>query len=92
MNGLKVFCGSADRPLAQAIADRLDIELGQVMVTTFKDGEIRESVLERVVVTNTIPITQIPPDDKIVVLSVAPLLAEAIARIHENRSVSALFE
>jgi len=52
---------------------------------------LRQSVLERVVVTNTIPLAQTLPDDKIVVLSVAPLLAEAIARIHENRSVSALF-
>jgi ribose-phosphate pyrophosphokinase len=50
------------------------------------------SSLERVVVTNTIPVG--PPDqnDKFVVLSIAPLLAEAIARIHEDRSVSALFD
>ncbi|MFQ5596100.1 MAG: ribose-phosphate diphosphokinase [Anaerolineae bacterium] len=53
---------------------------------------LRESVLERIVVTNTIPVAQTPPDDNIVVLSVAPLLAEAISRIHENRSVSALFD
>src|SRR3990170_4917373 len=48
--------------------------------------EIRE-----VVVTNTIPI---PPEKmlpKITVLSVAPLLAEAIRRIHLNQSVSMLF-
>ncbi len=53
---------------------------------------LRHSVLNRIVVTNTIPVPRTSPDDKIVVLSVAPLLAEAIARIHENRSVSALFE
>ncbi|MGH2348022.1 MAG: ribose-phosphate diphosphokinase [bacterium] len=44
-----------------------------------------------VVVTNTIPI---PPEKmlpKITVLSVAPLLAEAIRRIHLNQSVSMLF-
>ncbi|MDR7521042.1 MAG: ribose-phosphate pyrophosphokinase [Armatimonadota bacterium] len=48
--------------------------------------EIRE-----VIVTNTIPI---PPDrllPKITVLSAAPLLAEAIRRIHMNQSVSLLF-
>lgn len=50
------------------------------------------SPLQRVVVTNTIPVPEAELDEKIVVLSVAPLLAEAIVRIHENRSVSELFE
>ena len=52
---------------------------------------LSESPLSRVVVTNTIPVPQAALNDKIVVLSVAPMLAEAIKRIHENRSVSALF-
>jgi len=45
--------------------------------------------LERLLVTNTIPLPGSSP--KIEVLSVAPLLAEAIARIHDGRSVSTLF-
>jgi len=53
---------------------------------------LKASPLQRVVVTNTIPVPEAELDEKIVVLSVAPLLAEAIVRIHENRSVSALFE
>ncbi|MFQ5857506.1 MAG: ribose-phosphate diphosphokinase [Anaerolineae bacterium] len=48
MNSLKVFCGSANQPLVQEIADQLGIELGRVMVTTFKDGEIRARILENV--------------------------------------------
>jgi len=52
---------------------------------------IMQSEIEELVVTNTIPL----PDDKkipkIKVLSVAPLLGEAIIRIHEDLSVSKLF-
>jgi ribose-phosphate pyrophosphokinase len=47
------------------------------------------SRLERLFVTNTIPLRQ--ASAKVEVLSVAPLLAEAITRIHDGRSVSALF-
>lgn len=52
---------------------------------------LEESVIKEVVFTNTIPL---PPEkmiDKIKVLSVAPLLGEAIIRIHEDLSVSKLF-
>jgi len=50
------------------------------------------SKLEEVIVTNTIPLNgkeRICP--KLRVLSVAPLLGEAIKRIHEEESVSSLF-
>jgi len=53
---------------------------------------ISGSAIQELVVTNTIPL---PPEkrvDKITVLSVAPLLAEAIRRVHEDRSVSQLFD
>lgn len=53
---------------------------------------LNQSPLREVVVTNTIPL---PPDKqvaKIKVLSVAPLLGEAIIRIHQDLSVSKLFD
>jgi len=53
---------------------------------------IQDSCLAEVVVTNTIPLNgkeQRCP--KLRVLSVAPLLGEAITRIHEEESVSSLF-
>jgi len=53
---------------------------------------LQESCLTEVVVTNTIPLNgkdQRCP--KLRVLSVAPLLAEAITRIHAEESVSSLF-
>jgi len=49
------------------------------------------SVIEEVVVTNTIPLREDQQSKKIAVLSVAPLLAEAIHRIHSETSVSSLF-
>ncbi len=49
------------------------------------------SEIEEVVVTNTIPLPEDSQRKKITVLSVAPLLAEAIQRIHTESSVSLLF-
>ncbi|TVQ31386.1 MAG: ribose-phosphate pyrophosphokinase [Phycisphaeraceae bacterium] len=55
---------------------------------------LAESPISRVVVTNTIPGDgrYEPIRDKIVELSVGPLLGDAIHRIHHNLSVSALFK
>jgi ribose-phosphate pyrophosphokinase len=52
---------------------------------------IEGSALEEVVVTNTIPLPEGRPSKKLTVLSVAPLLGEAISRIHKEESVSRLF-
>lgn len=52
---------------------------------------IQGSPIKELVVTNTIPIGPEKLIEQITVLSVAPLLADAIRRIHENTSVSALF-
>ncbi len=53
---------------------------------------INESSLEKVIVTNTIPMdNQLKKCKKLKVLSVAPLLGEAIKRIHEETSISSLF-
>ncbi len=53
---------------------------------------INESELDEVVVTNTIAMDNKQKEcPKLVVLTVAPLLGEAIKRIHEEASVSSLF-
>jgi len=48
--------------------------------------------LLEVVVTNSIPLKEGTPNPKIKQLSIAPLLAEAIARTHNAESISSLFE
>ena len=52
---------------------------------------IEESPLEEVIITNSVPLTPGKVSPKVHVLSVAPLLAEAIRRIHDEESVSTLF-
>jgi len=52
---------------------------------------IEQSVLEEVVVTDSIPLPEAKACKKITVRSVAPLLGEAIRRIHGETSVSSLF-
>ncbi|MGI5839252.1 MAG: ribose-phosphate diphosphokinase [bacterium] len=49
------------------------------------------SCIDEVVVANTIPVSNTAKSDKIIVLSIAPLLADAIKRIHADQSVSELF-
>lgn len=53
---------------------------------------LQASVLKEVVVTNTIPLPVYKRAPKVKVLSIAPLFAEAIRRIFEETSVSALFD
>jgi ribose-phosphate pyrophosphokinase len=53
---------------------------------------LESSPIREIVVTNTIPIGHSQPSKKIKVLSVAPLVGEAIIRVHEELSVSKLFE
>ncbi|WP_166245726.1 ribose-phosphate diphosphokinase [Paenibacillus turpanensis] len=51
-----------------------------------------EAPIQEVVVTNTIKLTHEQPSSKIVALSVAQLMGEAIIRVHEELSISTLFE
>ncbi len=53
---------------------------------------INSSVIEELIVTNTIPLdSKKEKCKKLTVLSIAPLLGEAIKRIHEESSISSLF-
>jgi ribose-phosphate pyrophosphokinase len=50
-----------------------------------------EKDIEEIVCTNTVPIPERDRTDKLTILSIAPALGEAMRRIHNGESVSALF-
>ena len=54
--------------------------------------KIEASQVKEVVVSDTVPVKDGKRSDKIKVLSIAPLLGEAIHRIHTGQSVGAMFE
>ncbi|WP_017729507.1 ribose-phosphate diphosphokinase [Halalkalibacterium ligniniphilum] len=53
---------------------------------------IDNSKIKELVVTNTIQLPEEKQIEKVTLLSVAPLMAEAIIRVHEHASVSTLFD
>ena len=56
-----------------------------------KKDRLKNSQISRVVLTNTLPL---PPDkqiDKIEVLSIAPLIADALSAVFDDTSVSDIF-
>jgi len=52
---------------------------------------LRDSVLREIVITDSIPLPAAKRSPKLTTLSVAPLIGEAIRRIHRGESVGALF-
>ncbi|KAA9147890.1 ribose-phosphate pyrophosphokinase [Amycolatopsis acidicola] len=62
----------------------------------FSDGALKriadEPDVAEIVCTNTVPVQPDEPEPKLTVLSIAPALAEAMRRIHNGESVSALFD
>lgn len=53
---------------------------------------IAASPIKQLIVTNTIPVDEKKIIDKLKVLTIAPLLASAIKRIHNEESISILFD
>ncbi len=82
-------------------AARLAMERGAKSVTAacvhpiLSDRAVEKicgSEIQELVVTDTIPLSPQKQHEKITVLSVAPMLGEAITRIHTGQSVGALFQ
>ncbi|MDB5083615.1 MAG: ribose-phosphate pyrophosphokinae [Bacilli bacterium] len=81
---------------AQALMDRGAKEVYACCTHPVLSGpaisRLEQSVLKEVVVTNTLALPADTKCSKITVLSVASLIAEAIDRIHNEESVSKLFD
>lgn len=77
---------------AQSLADRGAKEIyaacTHAIFSNDAIGKLQKAPIKQIITTDTI---RHPMFDRVVVLSVAPLLAAAIRRIHEEASVSALF-
>ncbi|MDT7920585.1 MAG: ribose-phosphate pyrophosphokinase [Meiothermus sp.] len=81
---VKLFCGNANRPLAEAVARALGIQLGEATVERFPDGEVRVRLLESIrgddvyLIQSTAP----PVNDHLMELLV---LADAVRRSSAGR-------
>jgi ribose-phosphate pyrophosphokinase len=81
---------------AEALIDRGAKEVHACCTHGILSGDaiqkVAESSLKSLLTTDTIPLPECKRHEKIHVISVAPLLADAIHRIHEDSSVSQLFQ
>lgn len=80
---------------AQALKDKGAKEVYACCIHPVLSGpaieRLANSVIKEVVVTNTIPLPVDKQIDKIKVLSTAPLIGEAIIRVHADLSISEIF-
>ena len=81
---------------AQALSDAGATEVYACCTHPILSGpaieRIEASALKKVIVTDSVQLTEDKMSDKIVQISVSELMGDAIKRIHENKSVSPLFE
>ncbi len=82
----------AANALKQEGATSVDVLATHGVMSAGSLERLTEAFVDEVVVTDTIPLSaEAARNPKVTQVSVAPLIAEAIVRVHEGRSVSALF-
>ncbi len=77
--------------LVRAGVKRLMVGATHAVLCGNASERLREADIEKLVVTNTVDIPEASRMDRLSVITVAPLMAEAIRRIHTGDSVGALF-
>ena len=85
------ICGAA-QVMHDAGAKRIFLGATHGLLVGGAMQRIAEAPISSLVITDTIPLPLEKASPRITVLSVAPLLGEAIKRIHWNESVSVLFK
>ncbi len=82
-------CAASELLLSKG-AKRVDVVATHGLLSGPAVDRLRKVPIEEVIITNTIP-TDHKSFEKLRVVSIAPLIGEAIKRIHEGESVSMLF-
>jgi len=82
-------CAASELLLSKG-ASRVDVVATHGLLSGPAVERLRKSPIEEVVITNTIP-AEHKNLEKLKIVSIAPLIGEAIRRIHEGESVSMLF-
>jgi ribose-phosphate pyrophosphokinase len=85
------ICGAAQK-VHEAGAREIHVAATHGVLCGKAIENLKAAPIQSVVITDTIPLTPEKMLPKIKVKSVAPLLGEAIKRIHRNESVSKLFD
>ena len=84
------ICGAAEL-VAAAGASEIHVAATHGVLCGPAIERIQDSPINSMVITDTIPLSKDNDIDEIEVLTVAPLLAEAIKRIHHDQSISSMF-
>ena len=84
------ICGAA-KLVAEAGAEKIYVAASHAVLCGPAVERLNNAPISKVIVTNSIPLAPDQQIDKIEVLSVAPLLGEAIKRIHQDESISEMF-
>ena len=84
------ICAAADL-LSEAGASEISVMATHALLSDPAVDRLKAAPISRVVVTDTVPVAEDRYFDKLVVLSVAKILADAIDAVFEDTSVSELF-
>ena len=82
----------AAEALHNAGAKRVFAACTHALLSGQAKDRLSASIIEKTIVTNTIPLSEDRQPERTEVLSIAPLLGEAIKRIYQDLPVSVLFE
>ena len=85
------LCAAAEQLKARGAGDIFALATHGLLSGPAIDN-FKNSVISKVVVTNTLPLTDDQHFDKLTVLSIAPLISRAIKEVFEDGSVTSMFD